>query len=122
MVRVFDERADAKTWMYVLGDERNRFPGRPPVAPGAPAFLGGDRLECVGETLRHALNTLATVAPDWLRIWVPSAWFDRYGRRFEDYRLPNQAVGCNAISTGVNWRTHHQPPLRDPRPHSSGHG
>lgn len=47
-----------------------------------------NRLECVGETLRHALNVLATVAPDWLREWVPSAWFDRYGRRFEEYRLP----------------------------------
>ncbi len=47
-----------------------------------------NRLECVGETLRHALNTLATVAPDWLQNWTPSAWFDRYGRRFEEYRLP----------------------------------
>ncbi len=47
-----------------------------------------NRLECVGETLRHALNTLATVAPDWLRAWVPPDWFDRYGRRFEDFRLP----------------------------------
>jgi transposase len=47
-----------------------------------------NRLECVGETLRHALNTLATMAPTWLRSWVPSAWFDRYGRRFEEYRLP----------------------------------
>jgi transposase len=48
-----------------------------------------NRLECSGETLRHALNTLATVAPDWLRAWVPPAWFDRYARRFEDYRLPD---------------------------------
>jgi transposase len=47
-----------------------------------------NRLECVGETLRHALNTLATIAPDWLRSWVPTEWFDRYGRRFEEYRLP----------------------------------
>jgi transposase len=47
-----------------------------------------NRLECVGETLRHALNTLATIAPDWLRSWVPPVWFDRYGRRFEEYRLP----------------------------------
>ncbi|HSH82909.1 MAG TPA: IS1182 family transposase [Herpetosiphonaceae bacterium] len=47
-----------------------------------------NRLECVGETLRHALDTLATVAPDWLRSWVPTVWFDRYGRRFEEYRLP----------------------------------
>jgi transposase len=47
-----------------------------------------NRLECVGETLRHALNTLAVVAPDWLLAQVPAVWFDRYGRRFEEYRLP----------------------------------
>jgi transposase len=47
-----------------------------------------NRLECVGETLRHALDTLASVAPDWLRSWVPTEWFDRYGHRFEEYRLP----------------------------------
>lgn len=47
-----------------------------------------NRLECVGETLRHALNALATAAPDWLQSWVPSAWFDRYSRRFAEYRLP----------------------------------
>jgi transposase len=46
------------------------------------------RLECMGEMLRHALDTLARVAPDWLRSWVPVAWFDRYRRRFQDYRLP----------------------------------
>jgi transposase len=47
-----------------------------------------NRLECIGETLRHALNILAVVAPAWLRSWVPGSWFDRYGRRFEEYRLP----------------------------------
>jgi transposase len=47
-----------------------------------------NRLECVGETLRRALNTMATVAPEWLRSWVPSTWFDRYSRRFEECRLP----------------------------------
>ena len=36
---------------------------------------------------RAALNTLATVAPDWLRSWVPSDWFDRYGRAVDEYRL-----------------------------------
>ena len=46
------------------------------------------RLECVGETLRQALNVLAAVVPDWLQSWVPVAWYDRYSRRFEDYRLP----------------------------------
>jgi transposase len=47
-----------------------------------------NRLECVGETLRHALNVLATAAPDWLTAWVPTPWFDSYSRPFSDYRLP----------------------------------
>ena len=46
------------------------------------------RLECIGETMRQALNVLATIVPDWLSEWVPADWYDRYGRRFEDYRLP----------------------------------
>lgn len=46
------------------------------------------RLECIGETLRQALNVLATIGPDWLSEWVPADWYDRYSRRFEDYRLP----------------------------------
>jgi hypothetical protein len=44
MIRVFDEKLDAQTFMYSGGDERNRIPDRPPVSPAAPAFLGGDRL------------------------------------------------------------------------------
>ena len=47
-----------------------------------------NRLECIGETLRHALNRVATLAPEWLQSWVPSEWFTRYSRRFEEYRLP----------------------------------
>lgn len=46
------------------------------------------RLECVGETLRQALNRIAVVAPEWLQSWVPPEWFDQYRRRFEEYRLP----------------------------------
>src|SRR5262249_29698723 len=41
---VFDEKLDAKTFMYHLGDERNRMAGKPPVRAAAPAFVGGDRL------------------------------------------------------------------------------
>lgn len=47
-----------------------------------------NRLELVGETLRHALNVLAEVAPGWLRDQVTPEWFDRYSRRIEEYRLP----------------------------------
>jgi transposase len=38
----------------------------------------------VGETLRHALNALAVVAPDWLRGGVPTVWFDRDARPFAE--------------------------------------
>ncbi len=47
-----------------------------------------NRLELVGETLRAALNSLATVAPQWLRAWAPPEWFDRYASRVEESRLP----------------------------------
>ena len=47
-----------------------------------------NRLESVAETLRAALNAVATVAPEWLRSWVPHEWFERYGRALEEYRLP----------------------------------
>ncbi len=60
-----------------------------------------NRLECVGETLRHALNVLATAAPDWLRAWVPAVWFDRYSRRFEDYRLPPEKPARYALAEQI---------------------
>ena len=47
-----------------------------------------NRLERVIETLRAALNVLATVAPDWVRLHVPGEWVDRYGKRADEYRLP----------------------------------
>ncbi|MFC1961054.1 IS1182 family transposase [Chloroflexota bacterium] len=48
------------------------------------------RLENVGTTLRHALNTLAEVVPEWLAAQVSPDWYDRYGPRFEHYRLPKR--------------------------------
>jgi transposase len=57
-----------------------------------------NRLECVGETLRHALNTLATAAPDGLQSWVPAVWFDRYSRRFAEYRLPPERPARYALA------------------------
>lgn len=47
-----------------------------------------NRLETLGETFRAALNSLATVAPEWLINHLQSDWFDRYSRRVENYRLP----------------------------------
>lgn len=47
-----------------------------------------NRLEVVGETLRHALDSLAAAAPAWLRPRCRPAWRERYGRRIEDADLP----------------------------------
>ena len=47
--------------------------------------------ECVVETLRHALNVPAVVAPDWLRNQVQPEWLARYGARAGDYRFPSGA-------------------------------
>ena len=47
-----------------------------------------NRLERVGETLRATLNELAVIAPDWLQALAPANWYERYGRRVENYSLP----------------------------------
>lgn len=47
-----------------------------------------NRLECVGETRRHTLHSLAGIAPQWVQARVPQQWYDRYGPRFAQYRLP----------------------------------
>jgi hypothetical protein len=47
------------------------------------------RLECVAETLRHALNVLAATIPDWVQDHVPAEWYERYGTRWQEYRLPS---------------------------------
>jgi transposase len=60
-----------------------------------------NRLELVGETLRAALNELATVAPDWLRSVAPRAWYERYALRLEDGRLPRTAAEREAYARTV---------------------
>jgi len=47
-----------------------------------------NRLELVAETLRAALNALATVAPTWLQGVAPLEWYERYSTRIEETRLP----------------------------------
>jgi transposase len=51
-----------------------------------------NRLELVAETLRAALNAVATVAPDWLQAITPLAWDERSSRRIEESRLPKDTA------------------------------
>src|SRR5713101_7384505 len=60
-----------------------------------------NRLELVAETLRAALNTVATVAPDWLQAVTPLAWYERYSRRIEESRLPKDTAEREAYAQMV---------------------
>ena len=60
-----------------------------------------NRLENVGETLRHTLDVLAEAAPDWLRGNMLPEWADRYGKRFENYRLPRDKAQREALAATV---------------------
>jgi transposase len=60
-----------------------------------------NRLERVGETLRAALNELATVAPEWLQATAPATWYERYGRRVENYRLPKTEAARLALAAEI---------------------
>lgn len=60
-----------------------------------------NRLECVGETLRAALNSLAVVVPDWLRAQVPVEWYERYGDRIEDFRMPKEMSKRQALAEQI---------------------
>jgi transposase len=60
-----------------------------------------NRLELVAETLRAALNAVATVAPDWLQGLAPLEWYERYGKRIEDARLPRDQADREAYAQMV---------------------
>ena len=74
-----------------------------------------NRLECVGETLRAALNSLAAVVPDWVRAFVPVEWYERYGDRIEDYRMPKEASKRQALAEQIGadgYCSQRSPPVR----------
>jgi transposase len=60
-----------------------------------------NRLECVGATLRHALNSLAVAAPAWLQPHLDPAWADRYGPRCSEYRLPKGRAERQALAEQI---------------------
>ena len=66
-----------------------------------------NRLESVGETLRAALNALAAAAPEWLARHADAQWADRYGRRFEEWRLPKGEGPRKALGEAIGADGHH---------------
>jgi len=78
------EQCQAKGWLKARGKQRT---DSTHVVTAARTL---NRCECVGETLRHALNVLATVAAEWLKPRIEPEWFERYGVRVESSRLPQK--------------------------------
>lgn len=70
-----------------------------------------NRLSCVGETMRRALNDISTVAPEWLLAQISQDWFDRYGPRFDGYRLPKEKGEQEELKATIGadgWHLLHQ--------------
>ncbi len=57
-----------------------------------------NRLMCVGEAMRFALNSLAVVAPSWLGEHSETEWVERYGHRIEESRLPRSQADRLALA------------------------
>lgn len=60
-----------------------------------------NRLECVGETLRHVLNTLAVEVPEWLGGHLRPEWVERYGKRLASVRLPQKKEEREALALAI---------------------
>jgi len=58
-------------------------------------------LECVGETLRAALDDVARLAPDWVVQQITPDWVERYSHRVENYRLPKAESQRRALAQQI---------------------
>ena len=86
------ERCRAMGWLKARGAQRTD------STHVVAAIRVLNRLELVAETLRAALNAVATVAPDWLQRLAPLAWYERYSKRIEDVRLPRDQADREAYA------------------------
>ena len=60
-----------------------------------------NRLELVRETVRHALDVLAELAPDWLRARARPDWVERYLGRSAEFRLPKGKEAQRALADAI---------------------
>ncbi len=62
-----------------------------------------NRLECVGETVRQALEVLVDVMPDWFKGWLKADWVARYGQPLNSYRLPKEKKARAEMGLVIGW-------------------
>ena len=60
-----------------------------------------NRLMNVLETMRHALNEVARLAPDWLAGQLQPDWAERYGRRSDESRLPHSKAEWASLAAQI---------------------
>lgn len=60
-----------------------------------------NRLELVGETLRHFLDVCAEYAPAWIQAQVQADWYQRYARRFDMLHLPKSQAQRDALAIQI---------------------
>jgi transposase len=60
-----------------------------------------NRLMCVGEAMRFALNSLAIVAGEWLLEHTEEHWLHRYGHRIEEGRFPQSQADRQAVAEAI---------------------
>jgi len=89
------------SWLQQMGLLKSRGRMRTDATHVLARIRTLNRLTLVGETLRYALNELAKVVPDWLRSQVDATWYERYGRRVEDYRLPTAESEREALAQSI---------------------
>src|SRR5260221_14677191 len=85
--RLFDlllERCRKRGWIKARGKQRTD------STHVLAAVRTLRRLECVGETMRHAPGVLSEVAPHWRLPHMDPAWAERDEKRFSDFRLPKE--------------------------------
>ena len=62
-----------------------------------------NRIELAGRTLQAALDTIADMAPGWLRAWVAPEWYSRYGQPVSEFRLPQKKTEREALVIQIGW-------------------
>src|ERR1700691_967975 len=60
-----------------------------------------NRLELVHETMRVALDSVATVATDWLAEVAPAEWYQRYARQLFSFHLPKTEKGRQELALNI---------------------
>ncbi len=88
---------------YPLGEARGRQrTDSTHVLAAAPwGYPALNRFACIGEPMRQALNSLAVAAPTWLQAHLHPDWVERYGARFDDYRLPKREAARTALAEQI---------------------